>query len=96
MRPVDKEIVQALIDLASVMSAVREEFPSTVDRAAILEASEWLLLIAQSHDSQGNYGLAERITEAMLVLPSDASAMAATLTEILRSSAASREEREAK
>ncbi|QLH50261.1 MAG: hypothetical protein HWD57_11060 [Candidatus Accumulibacter cognatus] len=60
---VDREVVEALRDLAEVLSILLPEFPDQIDRATVNEALQQILDVALIHDALGNYGIYPEIDE---------------------------------
>lgn len=55
--PADREVIEALHDLADVLSAAIHEFSDPVDKAALLDGLQMIIDVAIDHDLRGNYGI---------------------------------------
>jgi len=60
---VDREVVEALRDLAEVLSILLPEFTDSIDKATVHDALQQILDVALIHDALGNYGIYPEIDE---------------------------------
>lgn len=54
-RVADREVIEALRDIAEVLSIIIPEFPDAIDKAAVRDAMQQLVDVALVHDALGHY-----------------------------------------
>jgi hypothetical protein len=54
-RVADREVIEALRDIAEVLSIIIPEFTDAIDKAAVRDAMQQLVDVALVHDALGNY-----------------------------------------
>lgn len=64
---VDREVVEALHDIAEVLSALIGEFSDVKEKVTLLEAMQKVLDVALANDERGGYGIYPAVGEEGVV-----------------------------